>query len=466
VLKMARKNHSRPRPAKSLDLSIKNPDAAGIDVGSTFHCVAVPPDRDAESVRTFKVYTPDLHEMAAWLKACRITTAALEATGVYWVPIYEILQAHNIKVILVNPDFVRRMRDPKTDVADSQLMLQLHTYGQLPASFRPTLDISILQTYWRQRDRLVYEAADAIRLMQKALDLMNLHLHKAISDLSGVTGLRIVRAILSGIYDPEALAMMREPGIKCSREELVHALTGNYRTEHLFSLRLALAHYDFAQRQIEQCDSAICGYTATLPDGTAGPTSDGSDPKDQPPAKKRRSRRGNAPKIFDLAEEVNRLTGRDWNVIPALGPMTIMTGISEVGLDLTKWDTERHFSSWLSLCPNPRITGGRVKSSRTRKNKNRFAKALRTAATSLSRSKSALGAEFRRLRARLGAPKAITAMAHKLGILFYRIMRYGSAYVDMGQEAYEAKYRERTIKYLEKRALELGLELHSPVQCT
>lgn len=459
---MARKKRLTHRAPRTLELGIKNPNAAGIDIGSTFHCVAVPPDRDAESVRTFGVYTPDIHELAAWLKACSITTVAFEATGVYWVPVYEILQAHGFDILLVNPDFVRRMRDPKTDVSDSQLLLQLHTYGQLPSSFRPTLDINIIQTYWRGRDRLVRQAADAIRLMQKALELMNLHLHKAISDLSGVTGLRIVRAIADGNHRPESLAMMREPGIKCSQEELVRALTGNYRKEHLFSLKIALAQYDFAQKQIEECDIELSEYLSSLPDGPDGPDND-NDTTCQPPANKNRTRpQGNEPKTFNLADEVNRLTGRDWRIIPALGPMTVMTGISEVGLDLSKWPDERHFSSWLSLCPNPKVTGGKVKSSRTRKNKNRFALALRMAATSLERSKSALGAEYRRLRARLGAPKAITAMAHKLAILFYRLMRYGTAYVDAGQEAYEYNNRERTIKFLERRAGELGLEIRDP----
>lgn len=455
-----------PKKARSLDLTIKNLHAAGIDIGSTFHCVAVPPDRDAESVRTFKVYTPDLYELAAWLKECRINTVAMEATGVYWVPPYEILQAQGFEVFLVNPDFVRRMRDPKSDVADSQLLLQLHTYGQLPASFRPTLDITILQTYWRQRDRLVGQAADAIRLMQKALDLMNLHLHKAISDLSGVTGLRIVRAILEGNHDPEALALMRESGIKCPHEELVHALTGNYRMEHLFSLKLALEQYDFAWQQIKECDTALSAYLASLPDGPSNDIPSDTGSANKPACKKKGSRsKGNAPKTFDLESEVVRLTGRNFEAIPGLGPMTIMTGIAEVGLDLSKWPTEQHFSSWLSLSPNHKITGGRVISRRTRKNKNRFAAALRMSATTLQRSKSALGAEYRRLRARIGGPKAVTAMARKLACLYYRLMRYGSAYLDAGQEAYEAKHRERTIKYLEKRALELGLELRNPACC-
>jgi transposase len=464
---MPRKNHRTPKKVRSLDLTIKNPNAAGIDVGSTFHCVAVPPDRDADSVRTFKVYTPDLHELAAWLKECRISTVAMEATGIYWIPVYEVLQAHGFEVITVNPDFVRRMRDPKTDVSDSLLLLQLHTYGQLPASFRPPLDISVLQTYWRQRDRLVGQASDAIRLMQKALDLMNLHLHKAISDISGVTGLRIIRAILGGMHDPGILASMREPGIRCSNEELVHALTGNYRTEHLFALKLALAQYDFAQQQIRECDTVLSEFMATLPDGPDTPAPCDSDPQKELPKKGQSPRRqGNQPTTFDLAKEVERLTGRDWTVVPGIGPMTVMTGIAEVGLDLTKWATERHFSSWLSLCPNRRVTGGRVISSRTRKNKNRFAEALRMSASTLLHSKSALGAELRRLRGHLGPAKAITAMAHKLACLYYRLLRYGTAYVDAGQEAYEAIHRERAIKHLERRARQLGLEVCNPALST
>jgi len=396
--------------------------------------------------------------MACWLKSCNITTVAVEATGVYWIPVYEILQAQGIEVITVNPDFVRRMRDPKTDVADAQLLLQLHTYGQLPASFRPDLDIAVLQTYWRQRDRLVSQASDAIRLMQKALDLMNLHLHKAISDISGTTGLRIIRAILDGVHDPETLALMKEPGIKCSHDELVRALTGNYRTEHLFSLKLAMSQYDFAQQQIVECDKALEQYMSSLPSGSDDSSPGGSHEK--PSKTQSRRRQGNEPRTFDLMEEVERLTGRDWSgAIPGLGAMTIMTGIAEVGLDLTGWATEDHFCSWLSLCPNCRITGGRVISSRTRKNKNRFALALRMAASTLLNSHSALGAELRRLRGRLGPAKAITAIAHKLARLFYRLLRYGAAYVDIGQEAYEAQHRERNIKYLQKRARQMGLEL-------
>jgi len=463
---MARKKHWKQKPTRTIELTVKNPNAAGMDIGSTFHCVAVPPDRDAESVRTFGVYTPDLHEMAAWLKACGITTVAMEATGVYWVPPYEILQEEGFKVLLVNPQFVRRMRDPKSDVDDSLLLLQLHTFGQLPASFRPDLDISVLQTYWRQRQRLVEQSADAIKLMHKALELMNLHLHKAISDVSGVTGMRIVRAILGGERSPEVLADMKESGIKASHEELVSALTGNYRIEHLFSLKVAVAQYDFLQEQIQGCDRVLSEFTASLPDGPTVPTTkDSGAPGQQPTKKKSRSKaKGNQPKIFDLGMEVERLTGRDWSVVPALGPMTVMTGIAEVGLDLTRWATEDHFSSWLTLAPCRKITGGRVISSHTRRSNNRFTTALRIAAASLWHSKSALGAELRRLRGRLGPAKAITAMAHKLAILYYRMMRYGSLYVDIGQEAYEAKHREHTVKYIKRQATKLGLKVLDPAE--
>lgn len=458
---MARKNYARPRPAKPLDLTIKHPDAAGIDVGSTFHCVAVPPDRDAESVRIFKVYTPDLHAMIAWLTACRITTVAMEATGVYWVPLYELLLAAGFEVVVVNPLFIKRMRDEKTDIADSQLILQQHTYGQLPASFHPTLDISVVQAYWRQRERLVGQAADAIRLMQKALDLMNLHLHKAISDLSGVTGLRILRAIVDGARDPHVLACLKEPEIKCSSEELVKALTGTYRPEHCFALQVAMAQYDFAQQQILACDAELAAYLATLPDADPDPDPTPTGPTGRRP---RRRRQGHQPTTFDLAGEVQRLTGRDWAGIPGLGPMTLMTGIAEVGLDLTRWPTERHFASWLGLCPNRKITGGRVLSSHTRKVDNRFSVALRRAAVSLKANTSALGAEYRILRSRLGKQKAVTAMAHKLAVLFYRLLRYGQTYVDAGQVEYEQRQRERTLKHLQKRAHALGLELVESTQ--
>jgi len=297
-------------------------------------------------VRTFKVYTPDLFELATWLKQYHISTVAMEATGIYWIPLYEILLEQGFEVLVVNPVFVKRMRDTKTDMADSQLLLQLHTYGQLPASFHPTLEISVIQSYWRQRARLIAQAADAVRLMQKALDLMNLHLHKATSDISGVTGLRIIRAIIDGTHDPYILACMKAKRIRCSHDELFRALTGNYRTKHLFSLKLALAQYDFARQQVQECDVATANCLQTLTCVASDQMQMDNESTNQSPStvRPRRQRiQGNAPKSFDLPREVERLTGRKWDSIPGIGAMTIMTGISEVGLDLTKWPTERHF---------------------------------------------------------------------------------------------------------------------------
>jgi transposase len=413
----------------------------------------VPSDRDPYPVREFGCYTPDLEELADWLTQCGITTVAMEATGVYWIGLFQLLQARGFEVIVVNPQQIKQVSGRKTDVSDCQWIQQLHSYGLLHASFRPSLDISILQTYWRQRERLIQQAADAIRLMQKALDLMNLHLHKAISDLSGVTGLRIVRAMLAGEHDPHALAAMRDKAIRCAPEELVKALTGDYRQDHLFSLGLALTQYDFFQMQLQQCDTVVQTYLATLP------TPEPSDPATPPPTSPRRTRKQKNMPTFDLAGELDRLSGQALTSIKGLGACQVMTIIAEVGLDLTAWPTENHFASWLGLCPNRRITGGKTKSSRTRKVINRASTAFRLAAMAVGKTHTALGAFYRQKRAALGAPKAITATAHRLAIHFYRLLRYGQAYVDIGERHFEARFEERALKSLHKRAQTMGFQL-------
>jgi transposase len=447
-----RRSQPHKRPALAPALTITHPDAAGIDVGGRSHYVAVPGDRDACPVREFGCYTPDLHDLADWLTQCRVTHVAMEATGVYWIGLFQLLQARGFDVIVVNPQQIKQVCGRKTDVSDCQWIQQLHGYGLLHASFRPTQDISILQTYWRQRERLIQQTADAIRLMQKALDLMNLHLHKAISDLAGVTGLRIVRAMVAGEHDPHVLAAFRDKAMRCSQEELVKALTGDYRQDHLFTLGLALAQYDFLQTQIQQCETVLAAYLATLP--TPEP-----DPATPPPVSPRRARKPKHAPAFDLAGELDRLSGQALTSIPGLGPCQVMTIIAEVGLDLSKWPTEHHFASWLGLCPNRKITGGRVKSSRTRKVINRASTALRLAALAVGRTSSAIGAFYRQKRAALGAPKAITATAHRLAIDFYRLLRYGEAYVDIGARHFEARVQARTFKSLQKRAKAMGYQL-------
>lgn len=453
---MARTSRSALKKIKVLtpQLAVYHPDAAGIDVGAYSHYVAVPGDRDEYSVQEFGCYTPDLQALADWLTHCRITQVAMEATGVYWIGLFQVLQARGFDVIVVNPQQIKQVSGRKTDVSDSQWIQQLHTHGLLHASFRPSEDISVLQTYWRQRERLIQQAADAIRLMQKALDLMNLHLHKAISDLAGLTGLRIVRAMVKGEHDPRVLAKMREKSIRCDEEELVKALTGEYRQDHLFSLALALAQYDFFLTQIQQCDTVLQAYLATLP---AAPPPD--DPATPVPTSPKRPRKSKYTPAFDLAGELDRLTGRALTSIPGVGPCHAMTIIAEVGLDMAKWPTEHHFASWLGLSPNRKITGGHVKSSRTRKVVNRASTALRLAAQAIGKTSTALGAFYRQKRAALGAPKAITATAHRLAVYFYRLLRYGQAYVDVGAQQFEARYQARAFKSLQKRAQAMGFQL-------
>lgn len=436
-------------------LRICHPDAAGIDVGSRSHYVAVSADRDPQPVREFGCYTPDLEACAAWLHQCGITTVALESTGVYWVQLFLVLQASGLEVIVVNPQQTKSAPGRATDVQSCQWIQQLHTYGLLRASFRPTDTVATLQGYWRQRDQLVKQAADAIRHMQKALDLMNLHLHKAISDLAGVTGLRIVRAIVAGERNPHTLATLKAPGIKCSTPELVRALTGHYRPEQLFALQVALQQYDFYTAQVAACDEALAAYLQTLPTPEPEPTAPPSGP---------RPRQGKADwhnrPAFDLAGEMDRLLGKAVvGRLPGLGVCHVMTVVSETGLDLAAWATEKRFCAWLGLSPHRKITGGKVYSSRTRKVVNRAATAFRLAAFSLTRSHTALGAYYRRLRSALGAPKALTALAHKLARLYYRLVRYGVAYTDAGMATYEARYQERRLTALRKRAEALGYTL-------
>lgn len=430
-------------------LALLRPNAAGIDVGSEEHYVSVPPDRDAEPVRRFGCYTSELRRMAEWLKACRIETVAMEATGVYWVPVFEVLEEYGFEVYLVDARQTKNVSGRKTDVVDCQWIRQLHSYGLLSAAFRPQQEIAAMRAYWRHRQGLVESCARQIHLMQKALEQMNVQLHKAVSDITGVTGLSIIRRIVAGDRDPKALATMRQRGVHRSEAEIAEALNGNYRGEHVFALAQAVECYDFLQGQIERCDREIQQCMT----GIATKTS--------PPLDSQRSshqRKKNQPH-FDLRVELHRIAGVDLTRIEGIDALTAQTVISECGVDMTRFPSEKNMASWLGLCPNNKKTGGRIHSRRTRRIKNRAADALRRAAQALHRSKSALGAEYRRLRARLGAPKAITAMAHKLARLIYRLLKHGEAYVSEGLEQYETRHRERALRSLRHHAQDLGYDL-------
>jgi transposase len=447
-----RGRHAQQRARIEGSLPVLRPHAAGIDVGSEEHYVSVSPDQDPEPVRRFGCYTSDLRRMAEWLKACRIETVAMEATGVYWVPVFEILEEYGFEVYLVDARQTKNVSGRKTDVVDCQWIRQLHTYGLLTAAFRPEQEIAAMRAYWRQRQGLVESCSRQIHLMQKALEQMNVQLHKAVSDIAGLTGLSIIRRIVAGERDAQALAKLRQKGVKRSEAEIAEALNGNYRGEHVFALAQALESYDFFQGQMERCDGEIQQCMS----GIASKT---SPPMESKPAPRRRWK--NQPH-FDLRAELHRVCGVDLTRIESIDAVTAQTVISECGIDMARFPSEKNFASWLAVCPNNRKTGGRIRSTRTRRlRKNRAADALRRAAQSLHHSKSALGAQYRHLRARLGAPKAITAMAHKLARLIYRLLKYGEAYVSEGLEQYEARHRERALRSLRNHAQNLGYHLVS-----
>jgi transposase len=449
--KMRGKTAKAKRRSASL-LERINPDAAGIDCGLSNHYVAVPRERDSEPVRCFKTFTAELHRLADWLVSCGIKTVAMEATGVYWIPVYEILEARGLEVLLVNARHVRNVPGRKSDVSDCEWLQQLHSVGLLRGSFRPNADIAALRSYLRHRDTLVQAAATAVHRMQKALVQMNLQLQVVISDLAGLTGLRIIRDIVAGQTDPRQLARRRDGRCKASEEEIAAALTGHYRPEHLFVLQQNLELFDAFQRQIESCDARVEAHLQQLVQKTA-PVSDPI-----PPARSRHKPQRNQPR-FDVRAPLQQLTRADLSQIDGIGPYNALRLISEIGTDMSRWPSERHFTSWLTLAPHNKISGGRLLSSRTEPSANRAAAILRVAAMSLSRSDSALGAFCRRLAGRVGKAKAITATARKLAILVYRCLKGEIIYKDPGAAAYDRQRRDSVLRRLRQRAANLGYNL-------
>ena len=374
----------------------------------------------------------------------------MQSTGVYWLPVYEVLTEGGLQVFLVNARHTKKPPGRKTDVQECQWLLQLHTFGLLNNSFRPPEEICVLRAYWRQRAEHLASASTCIQRMQKVLTEMNVQLANVISDISGLTGLTIIQAILAGERDRYKLADLANFRIQASREEIARSLEGNWRKELLFILQQELNLYQTYQQQIAECDTALAAHLQTLEDKVEA----GSQP---PAAKANKRAGGNAPTSFDLRGEFYRISGTDLTQIDGINIMNAQTIIAEVGVDMSRFPSEAHFASFLGLCPDNQITGGKVLRRGTRYVENRAATAFRMAATSLWRSKTYLGAKFCRLRARLGAPKAITAMAHMLAQLVYRMLRYGEQYVDKGMKYYEEKYREHEIRSIQKKAKDLGL---------
>jgi transposase len=429
-----------------------NPNAAGIDCGAERHYVAVPSDRDPTPVRAFATFTPDLQRLAEWVQACGITTIAIESTGVYWIPLYDMLEARGLEVVLVNAHHVRNAPGRKTDVLDCQWLQELHSVGLLRGSFRPEAAITALRAYLRHRETLVQSAATHVQRMQKALIEMNLQLPVVLSDITGVTGLSIIREIVAGQTDPQALARHRDPRCQASAAEITAALTGHYRPEHLFVLQQNLELFDAYQRQLAGCDAAIEAQMQTLSRDAAPPAAP------LPPSRTLRAPRRNEPR-FDVRTPLHRLTGVDLTQIDAIGPYNALQLISEIGTDMSRWPTEKHFTAWLTLAPRNKISGGRLLSSRTQPSASRAANILRMAAMSLGHTETALGAFYRRLAYRIGKAKAITATARKLAILVYRTLKDGLVYCDPGASAYDAQHRAHVLRRLGQRAARLGLRL-------
>ena len=438
------------RGRSSGQLTTINPDAAGLDVGATFHVVAVPADRDEQPVRTFRTFSGDLHRMSDWLAATGITSVAMESTSVYWIPVFELLEARGFEVLLVNARDVKHVPGRKTDVQDAQWLQQLHQHGLLRGSFRPRDGVVRLRAYLRHRERLIEYAASHIQHMQKALMQMNVQLHHVVSDITGVTGMRIIRAIVDGNHDPEQLAAFRDVRCAASGATIRAALTGNYRAEHIFALRHALELWEFHQVKITECDAEIERVLRTLNEGRATPA--------QPLPAVRHAKAKNEPE-FDVRPALYTLLGADLTQIHGFGAYTVLRLIAECGDDMRKWPTAKHFTSWLSLVPRNKISGGRVLSSKTRRSSNRAATLLRIAAVNVGRTPTALGAFYRRLAGRTGKAKAVTATARKLAILFYKALRFGVTYVDPGASYYEERYRQRVVEHLQRRARHFGLAL-------
>jgi transposase len=446
------------------DLEIVHRQASGIDVGNESHFVAVAPGRDPHPVQEFGSWTADLQRMAAWLKACGVQTVAMQSTGVYWIAVYEVLEREGFDVYLVNARGTRNLPGRKSDVQECQWLRKLHTYGLLRKSYRPPEEIRAVRTIWRMRDRLVKDAGRAIQHVQKALTTMNVQLANAISDLSGVTGMAILRAIVAGERNPYKLAKLRDVRIQASEEEIAHSLEGNWRKDVLFELKQMLNGYDFCQKQIAECDGELQKYLAELPSRESGKgeaVGEAAREKTAKQLKKIKTRRkiGDNRPNFDLGAELERLMGVDLRLIDGIDLLTAQVVYSELGPDLSAWPTESHFTSWLELSPRRDVSGGKVIRQEKRIVKSRVANALRNAAQTLTRSNSYLGARYRHLKARLGGLKAVKAMARYLACLIYRLLTKGPAWVDRGAAYYENMREERELHALHRKAAAKGMKL-------
>jgi transposase len=442
----------RPKKKAQSQPVVLQHDSAGCDIGATEIFVAVPPDRTEQSVRCFGTFTEDLHALADWLKHCGIKTVAMESTGVYWIPVFQVLEARGFEVCLVNARHVKNVPGRKSDVLDCQWLLYLHSVGLLRGCFRPSEQVCALRTLLRHRDMLVKSGSRHVQHMQKSLTQMNLQFHHVIADITGATGLAILDAILAGQRDPVRLAALRDRRVKASEQVVAKSLVGDYRPEHLFTLKSALSLYRSYRQELQECDGEIERHLATFE------SKDTDMPAASPASRPAKKTQRNEPS-FDVGGQLRRILGVDLTALPGLGAVNVHTLFSEVGGDLSKFPTAKHFASWLGLCPDQRVSGGKVLSGHTRKVKSRAAYALRMAAYAAGKSYSALGDYYRRMRSRLGAPKAITATAHKLARVIFHLLKTGQPYDESAFSRNEERYQQRREHNLRKQAREMGFTL-------
>jgi transposase len=453
--KKVRKVKNKP---KGFEPIIEN--LAGVDIGSQLIHVAILDENAEYMVREFSTTTPDLLAIANWLIQSNIKIAAMEATGVYWKPLFEILEDHGIKATLVDPKKAKNVPGRKTDVLDCQWIHRLFSCGLLTPAFLPAKEKEAFRAFMRHRGNLIKARQKAILQMDKALLLMNIKLDVAVSEIGSLTGITIIRAIVEGERDPKKLAALRHYRCKKPESFFVEALTGNFQKTHLFTLKQSLQTYDYFREQINECDKMIFAELQNWETITESELP--SSKKKKKNIKFNESKKPDQNEFsFDMDTLLYQKTGVDLTAINSLGSLTVATIISELGgkEGLNSFQTEKHWSSWLTLCPGNNVSGGKSLGGQSRKGKNRIKRALCVAAMSLCNSTCALGAYYRRLASRISKAKALKAVAHKLAVLIYNLLKNGSAYVEIGQEQYEKKYREKRIKNLMRNAKELGFQL-------
>jgi transposase len=427
---------------------IIHPHAAGIDIASQMHYVAVPPDRDEQPVRKFGSFTTDLHEIAKWLRKCNINTVAMESTGIYWIQLYLILEEYGFEVFLVNARHVKNVSGRKSDILDCQWILQLHTYGLLNPSFQPENMARELRSYMRHRKNLTQSYSTQIQLMQKAFEQMNIKLHNVLTDITGKSGQQIIQSILSGERNAQKLSQLADKFVKATKEDIIKSLQGNWREEHLFELKQAYELYVIFKEKIVECDHQIEKVLHKL------------EPNQLP--KNHKSARGVYSKNrlnFNATNYLNNILGVDATKIFGISELTVTEIISETGIDMSKWPTKKHFASWLNLAPNNRISGGKLLKPKKTKKKNKAGQAFLLAAYSLQRSNHWLGEFFRRIKAKHGPTIATKATARKLALIFYEMVDKKIEFNPIPIETYNQYFKERKLKYVKSQALKLGLTL-------